>query len=205
MVYTPCYFLVWRAQKRQGLLNLEPEYQRGFVWDKTASSRLVETILLGLPVPEVLLRPLIASACISELPKWPRLPDTSKEVQCTPAASPTCMRQARSAGHARGATVGLQKALSDGRAAAGQVWVHEQGDGRLDIVDGKQRITSLLSFLDGTFPRNGARFTLEGLETLEQLNGRAREDLTDREQQSLQEYPLSLRILGQGSGVPSSP
>ena len=39
-------------QKRRGLLNLEPEYQRGFVWDITASSRLVETILLGLPVPE---------------------------------------------------------------------------------------------------------------------------------------------------------
>ncbi len=42
-----------RMQKRRGLLNLEPEYQRGFVWDITASSRLVETILLGLPVPEV--------------------------------------------------------------------------------------------------------------------------------------------------------
>ena len=41
------------TQKQRGLLNLEPEYQRGFVWDITASSRLVETILLGLPVPEV--------------------------------------------------------------------------------------------------------------------------------------------------------
>ncbi len=40
-------------QKQRGLLNLEPEYQRGFVWDKASSSRLVETILLGLPVPEV--------------------------------------------------------------------------------------------------------------------------------------------------------
>ncbi len=42
-----------------------------------------------------------------------------------------------------------------------QVWVHEQADGRLDIVDGKQRITSLLSFLDGIFPRNQQRFNLE--------------------------------------------
>jgi uncharacterized protein with ParB-like and HNH nuclease domain len=41
------------------------------------------------------------------------------------------------------------------------VWVHEQADGRLDIVDGKQRITSLLSFLDGIFPRYQQRFTLE--------------------------------------------
>lgn len=42
-----------------------------------------------------------------------------------------------------------------------QVWVHEQGDGRLDIIDGKQRITSLLSYLDGIFPRNQQRFALE--------------------------------------------
>lgn len=42
-----------------------------------------------------------------------------------------------------------------------QVWVHEQADGKLDIVDGKQRITSLLSYLDGIFPRNQQRFALE--------------------------------------------
>lgn len=42
-----------------------------------------------------------------------------------------------------------------------QVWVHEQADGKLDIVDGKQRITSLLSYLDGIFPRTQQRFALE--------------------------------------------
>ena len=41
------------------------------------------------------------------------------------------------------------------------MWVHEQADGKLDIVDGKQRITSLLSYLDGIFPRNQQRFALE--------------------------------------------
>ncbi|EIE22175.1 hypothetical protein COCSUDRAFT_55870 [Coccomyxa subellipsoidea C-169] len=81
-----------------------------------------------------------------------------------------------------------------------RVWVHEQSDGRLDIVDGKQRITSLLSYLDGIFPRNQQRFSLEGLETLSQLNGQANEDLSEREQQSLQDYPLTLRILAQDSG-----
>ncbi|KAK9917508.1 hypothetical protein WJX75_005138 [Coccomyxa subellipsoidea] len=39
-----------------------------------------------------------------------------------------------------------------------------------------------------------------GLETLSQLNGQANEDLSEREQQSLQSYPLSLRILAQDSG-----
>jgi hypothetical protein len=94
----------------------------------------------------------------------------------------------------------LQGLLIKAHACA-QVWVHEQGDGRLDIVDGKQRITSLLSFLDGTFPRNHLHFTLEGLETLETLNGRARAELSAREQQSILDYPLSLRILGQHSGA----
>lgn len=127
----------------------------------------------------------------------------------------------------------MQQAL-----AHAQVWVHEQGDGRLDIVDGKQRITSLLSYLDGIFPRNQQTFALEaspcvsipklqagtealmaghtcgravmqasgalcvqGLETLVRLNGKAKEDLSEREQSSLADYPLSLRILAQTSGV----
>ncbi len=41
----------------------------------------------------------------------------------------------------------------------------------------------------------------QGLETLEQLNGKAKEDLSQSEQESLQEYPLSLRILAQSSGT----
>lgn len=42
---------------------------------------------------------------------------------------------------------------------------------------------------------------MQGLETLSQLNGQANEDLSEREQQSLQDYPLSLRILAQDSGA----
>ena len=51
-----------------------------------------------------------------------------------------------------------------------QVWVHEQADGKLDIVDGKQRITSLLSYLDGIFPRNQQRFALEASQHLDILS-----------------------------------
>ena len=50
-----------------------------------------------------------------------------------------------------------------------QVWVHEQADGRLDIVDGKQRITSLLSYLDGIFPRNQQTFALEASDSFSVL------------------------------------
>jgi uncharacterized protein with ParB-like and HNH nuclease domain len=38
-----------------GELNIHPEYQRGFVWDKQKSSRLILTILSGRLVPPVTL------------------------------------------------------------------------------------------------------------------------------------------------------
>ena len=41
----------------------------------------------------------------------------------------------------------------------------------------------------------------QGLETLVRLNGKSKEDLSEREQSSLAEYPLSLRILAQTSGT----
>ena len=42
---------------------------------------------------------------------------------------------------------------------------------------------------------------VQGLETLVRLNGKAKEELSEREQSSLAEYPLSLRILAQTSGI----
>ena len=42
---------------------------------------------------------------------------------------------------------------------------------------------------------------MQGLETLVRLNGKAKEELSEREQSSLAEYPLSLRILAQTSGM----
>ena len=42
---------------------------------------------------------------------------------------------------------------------------------------------------------------VQGLETLVRLNGKAKEDLSKSEQSSLAEYPLSLRILAQTSGI----
>ncbi len=49
-------------------------------------------------------------------------------------------------------------------------------------------------------PEGGAP-CVQGLETLVRLNGKAKEDLSKSEQSSLAEYPLSLRILAQTSGI----
>ena len=37
----------------RGELNRAPEYQRKFRWDAVAESRLIESLLLGLPVPSI--------------------------------------------------------------------------------------------------------------------------------------------------------
>lgn len=38
-----------------GDLELSPSFQRNFIWDKTRQSRLIESILLGLPLPSIYL------------------------------------------------------------------------------------------------------------------------------------------------------
>ena len=32
---------------------VRPDFQRGFVWDKLKSSRMIESILLGVPIPPI--------------------------------------------------------------------------------------------------------------------------------------------------------
>ncbi|WP_084068544.1 DUF262 domain-containing protein [Paraburkholderia heleia] len=73
-----------------------PEYQRDFVWDDYRQSRLIESIVLGLPIPPI--------------------------------------------------------------------FVAENSDGRLEIVDGSQRVRTLSAFLNN-------QLTLSGLEKVTKLNG----------------------------------
>lgn len=40
---------------KEGDLELAPNFQRNFVWDKTRQSKLIESILLGLPLPSIYL------------------------------------------------------------------------------------------------------------------------------------------------------
>ena len=74
--------LAW-LQKKDGELNLKPSYQRDFVWKEPKSSRLIETILLKLPIQEM--------------------------------------------------------------------WLHEQQDEGLEVIDGQQRLTTIISFEEGRF------------------------------------------------------
>ncbi|MHC5741200.1 MAG: GmrSD restriction endonuclease domain-containing protein [Nostoc sp.] len=41
------------AWVKRGKLNLQPEFQRYYVWNKTKASRLIESLLLDIPIPTI--------------------------------------------------------------------------------------------------------------------------------------------------------
>lgn len=51
--YTPIDFIQWRDS---GSLVISPKFQRRGVWSRAARSYLIDTLLLGLPVPPIYLR-----------------------------------------------------------------------------------------------------------------------------------------------------
>ncbi|SFO02629.1 HNH endonuclease [Bizionia echini] len=88
---------------KRGKLDIQPDFQRYFVWDKAKSSRLIESALLGIPLPVI--------------------------------------------------------------------YLSEEQDGKIYVIDGQQRLTSFFSFIDGKLP-DGTDFKLSGLKVLKDLNGK---------------------------------
>ncbi|RYU83822.1 GmrSD restriction endonuclease domain-containing protein [Hymenobacter persicinus] len=84
-----------------GELVLQPEYQRNFVASAAISSRLIESVLMDVPIPVI--------------------------------------------------------------------YLAQERDGTYSVIDGQQRLTSFLSFVDGKYP-NGDEFKLTGLTVLTELN-----------------------------------
>lgn len=84
-----------------GELILQPEYQRNFVASASISSRLIESILMDVPIPVI--------------------------------------------------------------------YLAQERDGTFSVIDGQQRLTSFLSFVNGKYP-NGEEFKLTGLTVLTELN-----------------------------------
>jgi len=103
-----------------------PEFQRGYVWDQTRASKLIESFLLGLPVPPTFLY--------------------------KPAASKS-------------------------------FW----------IIDGQQRIRSVVDFQKGVFGE--AKFRLKGVDP--RWNGRTFEDLSEEERFSLETTVLRAIVIQQ--------
>lgn len=95
--------LVKRIDKKA--IRLDPDYQRRHRWPTVTSSRLIESLILNIPIPVVFISQDV---------------DVDDEVEETTA--------------------------------------------RFTVIDGQQRLTAIYEFMKG-------KFALEGLETLEELNG----------------------------------
>lgn len=104
----------FQSMRQEGELIVQPEYQRNYVASIQIASRLIESILLDVPIPVV--------------------------------------------------------------------YLAEEKDGAFSVIDGQQRLTSFLSFLDGKFP-SGEDFKLSGLRVLSDLN-RKKYDQLDKDQQA---------------------
>ncbi len=90
---------------KRGKLDVQPDFQRYFVWDIIKSSRLIESALLEIPLPVV--------------------------------------------------------------------YLTEEPDGKIYVIDGQQRLTSFFAFIDGLFPnKTGKPFKLTGLKVLKEYQGK---------------------------------
>ena len=116
--------IIWQAKDfsireftsmlQDGDLVLQPEYQRKYVATVNIASRLIESILMDVPIPVI--------------------------------------------------------------------YLAEEKDGSYSVIDGQQRLTSFISFINGKFP-NGETFKLAGLKVYKELNKKSFAEL-DKEYQS---------------------
>jgi len=111
-------------------LQLDPAYQRRNVWQANSKSQFVESLLLGIPIPQILLA-----------------------------------------------------------SRAGQ-------KNSFLVLDGKQRLTTIKEFIDGSFA-DGRPFKLKGLRILKELEGKNWSDLQNDEEwgDRLQNEPLRTTVL----------
>ena len=111
-------------------LDLRPQYQRNFVFDKQKASRLIESILLDIPIPVF--------------------------------------------------------------------YFAEEPNRKYSVIDGQQRLTSFLSFVDGKFPvgkNDFIDFTLSGLRVLTELNKKTFKDLDSATQLKIKSTALHTIII----------
>lgn len=128
--------IIWQAKDfsvrefhtmlKEGDLILQPDYQRKFVMDIKLSSRLIESILMDVPIPVI--------------------------------------------------------------------YLAEEKDEKYSVIDGQQRLTSFVSFLDGKLP-NEKEFNLTGLKVLSELNKKTFADLEKKYQSKIKKTTLHTIII----------
>jgi hypothetical protein len=69
------------------------------------------------------------------------------------------------------------------------VYLSEEKDGKENVIDGQQRLTSFFSFIIGKLP-DGSDFKLSGLKVFTELNGKKYNELSDELQDKIRYYKL---------------
>lgn len=69
------------------------------------------------------------------------------------------------------------------------IYLAANSDGKVNVIDGQQRLTSLFSFIEGKFP-DGSVFKLTGLKVLTHLKGLTFAQLDETDQDKISEYTL---------------
>jgi len=128
--------LIWQAKdfsirefhtmKNDGELMLQPEYQRNFVATDQIASKLIESILLDVPIPVI--------------------------------------------------------------------YLAEEMDGNFSVIDGQQRLTSFLSFIEGSFP-DARPFKLSSLKVLPELNRKLFKDLDEEQKKKIRSTTIHSIII----------
>ncbi|NVP17398.1 DUF262 domain-containing protein [Candidatus Gracilibacteria bacterium] len=115
------------SMKQDGDLILQPDYQRNFVMNQKQSSRLIESILMDVPLPVI--------------------------------------------------------------------YLNEEKDGRYSVIDGQQRLTSFLTFIEEKVFGTNKQFKLVGLNILKELNGKAFSQLEKESQNKIKTTTLHTIII----------
>ena len=115
---------------KDGRLNLQPNFQRHFVWDRKKASRLIESILLSVPLPII--------------------------------------------------------------------YLAEEPNNKIIVIDGQQRLTSFFSYIDGKFP-DSSRFHLTGLEVFSELNNKPFSQLKQEYQDQIRDYHIRVVTIKKNS------
>jgi hypothetical protein len=114
----------------RGKVNLRPSYQREYVWTVRTASKLLESLMLNIPIPTM--------------------------------------------------------------------FFHEIRNGALEVVDGKQRLTSVWSFVTGAFP-DGTPFKLKGLDVFAEHNDKGFDELPAELRERILDFPLNVHTIGRQS------
>lgn len=115
---------------QRGRLKLDPDFQRKFVWNQKQASRLIESILLNVPLP--------------------------------------------------------------------MIYLAEQSDGKEEVIDGQQRLTSIFFYIDGKFGSQSS-FRLVGVG--KEINGKTFKELDEERQDRIRGFTIRTVTFSKDSDV----